>query len=219
VGELERLLKRPLPTAVADQTTFLEDLKRSEARSAAVPAPAMDEGGMGAGEERSGAMPDSLRRAWVRVAGSAALVATASSGRMLLLGPRAGWWLEYAVWERWRGRGGQRRVEGWGRWWQVGKVVAQLKKHVHERVKLKAQQVREAWSGLLPASHREAAQPGPPPASNGIHGKAQVPPLASPSLACPRAHLFRSAVLAAPPNWPPCWSPQPRWPACSVSWA
>ena len=32
VGELERLLKRPLPTAVADQTTFLEDLKRSEAR-------------------------------------------------------------------------------------------------------------------------------------------------------------------------------------------
>mmetsp|Transcript_42380 Transcript_42380/g.113363 ORF Transcript_42380/g.113363 Transcript_42380/m.113363 type:complete len:244 (-) Transcript_42380:130-861(-) len=33
VGELERLLRRRLPTSAADQTNFLEDLKRSEARS------------------------------------------------------------------------------------------------------------------------------------------------------------------------------------------
>ena len=45
----------------------------------------------------------------------------------------------------------------------AGKVVAQLKKHVHERVKAKAQQVREAWSGLLPAAHPGGgrARPGP----------------------------------------------------------
>ena len=30
VGELERLLKRPLPTSATEQASFLEDLKRSE---------------------------------------------------------------------------------------------------------------------------------------------------------------------------------------------
>jgi hypothetical protein len=73
----------------------------------------------------------------------------------------------------------------------VGKVVAQLKKHVHDRVRAKAQQVREAWSGLLPAgtAHRDPAPPtpaAPPPAAaaaataaatattNGVNGKPQV---------------------------------------------
>ena len=50
-----------------------------------------------------------------------------------------------------------------------GKVVAQLKKHVNDNVRAKAQQVREAWSGLLPR------EPPPAPASNGVNGKPQVP--------------------------------------------
>ena len=52
---------------------------------------------------------------------------------------------------------------------KVGKVVAQLKKHVNDNVRAKAQQVREAWSGLLPR------EPPPAPASNGVNGKPQVP--------------------------------------------
>mmetsp|Transcript_42381 Transcript_42381/g.113373 ORF Transcript_42381/g.113373 Transcript_42381/m.113373 type:complete len:201 (-) Transcript_42381:206-808(-) len=88
VGELERLLRRRLPTSAADQTNFLEDLKRSE----------------------------------------------------------------------------------------VGKVVAQLRKHWLERVRSKAGAVREAWSGLLPAVHKDA----PTPQHAGPNGRTPVTPATRP---------------------------------------